>query len=133
MDTYLNRRLDLMSTNIPRPVGRKRRKVDEDVASIPMVYMLIEHKDTGNTVKALLDSGASKTLVYKKPLKGQKVSKGRKVAWETASGNVSTTGKCSISFQLPEFPSSRTVQHTVHVANKPISSSYDAIIGQDLL
>ena len=81
LDFYLNRRLESMSTNIPRPVGRKRRSMEAQVASIPMVFMKILHKDTGNTVKALLDTGASKTLVYKKPLKGQKVSKGKKIQW----------------------------------------------------
>ena len=133
MDTYLNRRLELMSVNIPRPVGRKRRKVDEGTASVPMVFMLIQHNGKGTQVKALLDSGASETLVFKKPLKGQKVSKQKKVEWETAAGTVSTRGTCDISFTLPEFSSSRTVQHTVHITNKPISTSYDAIIGRDLL
>ena len=101
LDFYLNRRLESMSTNIPRPVGRKRRSMEAQVASIPMVFMKLLNEDTGNTVKALLDTGASETLVYKKPLKGQKVSKGKKVQWETAAGEVSTAGRCNVQFQLP--------------------------------
>ena len=58
-----------MSLNVPRPVGRKHRKVDEGTASIPMIFMHISHNGQGTQVKALLDSRASETLVFKKALK----------------------------------------------------------------
>ena len=122
-----------MAVNIPRPVGCKRRCVENNIASVPMVFMKILINDSGNTIEALIDTGASETLVYKKLIKGHKVSKGKRVIWETTAGKVSTVGKCDIMFQLLEFSNSRTVHHTVHVMNKPMSSAYDAIIGQALL
>ena len=79
-----------MAANIPRPVGHKCRRIENNIASVPMVFMKILLNDSRNTIKALLDTGASETLVYKKPLKCHKVSKGKRVIWETTAGEVST-------------------------------------------
>ena len=77
LDFCLNERLETMAANIPRPVGHKCRRVENNIASVPMVFMKILLNDSGNTIKVLLNTGASETLVYKKLLKGHKVSKGK--------------------------------------------------------
>ena len=57
------------------------------------------------TLKCLLDTGASGSLVAKQHAKKLRMKKsdGPQTVWTTPAGNLTTTYKCQSSFVLPEF------------------------------
>ena len=83
------------------------------------------------TLKALLDSGATSTLIHSKFVKHQKRVKCSPTKWETQNGSFITNSKAKIEFLIPELNDQRLVKTTVHDTNQPMS--YDIIIGTDLM
>ena len=93
-------------------------------------------EDKVKTIRILLDSGASATLVKGKLLKDMPcVSNAKPVRWQTRGGRFHTTAQCKIKFILPEFSDQKLVQWNAYVddAVKDTSLTYDMIMGRDLL
>jgi transposase InsO family protein len=85
-------------------------------------------------VKALLDSGASKSLIKASLVKKLRIKPSPStVVWTTAAGKLDTKEKCSVEFMLPELSPSQTCTWDVHLISEKASPRYDMIIGRDLL
>lgn len=84
--------------------------------------------------KALLDTGASSTLI-KKDLIPQKLLKAdsQMVKWTTAAGNFKTNYKVEITFNMPELSKSKIYTWQTHVLNHGMLSNYDIILGRDFM
>ena len=84
------------------------------------------------TLKALLDSGGSGTLVNKKFAKKLKLKTSTSsTAWTTPAGVMKTTKKAKAQFTIPELHDNRLIEWDVHVTDQ--LGSYDMIIGRDIL
>ena len=85
-------------------------------------------------VKALVDTGASESIITTKaakglPLDNKKVTK----TWSTAAGMLNTNAKTKkLQFSLPELQSNRQVLKSFHVVDIDLKN-YEAIIGRDLI
>ena len=85
------------------------------------------------TVRALLDSGASETLVCKKYTKKLKVKtlQGKSTTWATPGGSLTTNRQVKCQFTIPELHDDKLIEWNVHVTKD--LGSYDMIIGRDIL
>ena len=107
-----------------------------------MVYVVLQshrkdRKDQKRTIaiKALLDSGASGSIVSKDTVKNLKINKRTSkdsTEWTTAAGTLTTLAKCQVNFLLPELSPTKTIHHKFHVTENRITN-YDMVIGRDLL
>ena len=86
------------------------------------------------TLKCLLDSGASGSLIAAKHAAKlrKKPSKGPKTIWTTPAGTMSTTHKCQCTFLLPEFHRDRVIEWDINISSTNFGD-YDMIIGRDIL
>jgi predicted aspartyl protease len=86
------------------------------------------------TIKVLIDTGASKTIVksqHTHKLKHSKDYEEKQTYFQTTAGTFQTHAKTKIHFTLNEFFEKRLIEHVAHVAKD--LSNYDMIIGRDLL
>jgi hypothetical protein len=84
------------------------------------------------TLRALLDSGGSGSLVSEKYAKKLRMKKqASKTIWTTPGGTMTTSVKCQAQFTMPELFDNRVIEWDLYVA--PNMGAYDMIIGQDLL
>ncbi|MCP4442502.1 MAG: hypothetical protein GY810_26650, partial [Aureispira sp.] len=83
------------------------------------------------TLKALLDTGATTTLINSKFVTKYKRHKCKPTSWKTTNGTFTTDKKVKIEFMIPELNDQRLVQTYVHETEKDMS--YDIIIGMDLM
>ena len=92
-----------------------------------------EDKPEFKTLKCLIDSGASASLVAQKYATRHSLerSKGRHTTWTTPAGDMKTTARCRCKFSLPEFHRDRVIEWKLHVT--PDLGAYDMILGRDLL
>lgn len=82
-------------------------------------------------IKALLDSGASGTLLAKKYTSKLRIKTDKKTVWSTPAGEMKTASKTRVQFTIPELHDNRAIEWNVHVAEK--LGNYDMIIGRDIL
>ena len=117
--------------NKPSPTKRQKRR---DLK--PIVCVRFNTREKGKpkpvTLKALLDSGGSGTLVTEKHAKKLhlKPAKGS-YEWSTPAGTMKTAGKAKANFTMPEFYDNRLITWDVHVAKS--LGAYDMIIGRDVM
>jgi len=116
----------------------KRRKVDPevdlDLRPIAFVRFNIRHgKMKPITIKALLDSGASGSMVDKKFTQKLRVkaTSNKGTQWSTPGGKLTTTETVKAQFTIPELHDDRLIEWKLHVAEK--LGNYDMIIGRDIL
>ena len=86
------------------------------------------------TLKCLMDTGASGSLVAKKhatKLRLKRTTGDNNAVWTTPAGNLKTTHQCQCAFVLPEFFRDRIIEWDLHVSND--LGAYDMIIGRDIL
>jgi hypothetical protein len=85
-------------------------------------------------VKALVDSGASQSIINIKAAKGLPLSdKTETKEWSTAAGMLHTSAKTKrVEFSLPELHTNRTIKKSFHVLDINLKN-YDMIIGRDLI
>ena len=83
------------------------------------------------TIKILLDSGASSTLIRENWAENLGTIKSAPANWTTTAGTFKTTEKVQLQFILPELHEGKTICCNAHVANA--LGIYDLIIGRDLL
>jgi len=85
------------------------------------------------TIKALLDSGASETIVDQKFAKKLRIKKSQSTGttWSTPGGDMHTNQMVKAQFTIPELHDDRLIEWNMHVT-KTIGA-YDMIIGRDIL
>ena len=83
------------------------------------------------TIKILLDSGGSSTIVKSDIVKDLRINNDTKTKWMTTAGNFTTSGICKVNFKLPELDNHAMISTKVHVTKNDMN--YDIIIGRDLL
>ena len=115
----------------------KRRRtdvLDKDLRPITFVrFNTSRGKMKPITIRALLDSGASETLVcsqYATKLK-LKTSSANTTTWSTPAGTLSTSTTAKAQFTLPELHDDKLIEWNVHVTKD--LGNYDMIIGRDIL
>ena len=112
---------------------RKRRKTND---LKPIVYVRFNSrlgKAKPVTLRCLLDTGASGSLVAKEHAKKLRMKKhgGAQTVWTTPAGELSTGSKCQATFMIPEFHDDRVIEWDLHVTKS--LGAYDMIIGRDIL
>ena len=104
--------------------------------AIPLVFVRLGHPEDeslSRTLKALLDSGSSATLIAE-PIARKlelKMFSGNNVVWTTPAGKLHTTNKCKARFSFPELHDDRKILWDFHVSEN--LGAYDIILGRDLL
>ena len=106
---------------------------------ILFVKLQIPHGKKGRStktrmVKALIDSGASETIIELRAAKNLALkTKSTNQKWQTAAGTLNTTKKTNkTKFSFPELHANKQIQKSMHVVEKGILR-YDMIIGRDLI
>ena len=88
-------------------------------------------KPTPVSIKVLMDSGGSGTVLCKSFAKKAHKKKTGTVKWTTMAGDVSTSEKAKIEFSLSECFDDRLMEWDVHLADS--LGPYNMIIGWDVL
>ena len=85
------------------------------------------------TIRALLDSGASESLIAAKHAQKLRVkpSNTKGTVWSTPAGELRTNCKVKAQFTIPELQDKKLIEWDLHVA--PDMGAYDMIIGRDIL
>ena len=115
-----------------KPPKKKRKKCDlKPIAYVRFNTSLGKPKPV--TIRALLDSGGSGSLVTQKFAKKLRLkkSKNSQTVWTTPGGALQTTTKCQAQFTIPELHDNRLIEWDLHVAKD--LGAYDMIIGRDIL
>ena len=135
IDEALNGSKDLFSfRNLVRGHPPRKRQKTNDFK--PVVYVRFnarKGKAKPITLRCLLDSGASASLVATKhaaKLRHKKLG-GPRTVWTTPGGELSTSSKAQCSFVIPEFHTDRVIEWDLHMS--PTLGAYDMIIGRDIL
>ena len=101
-----------------------------------MKYLKGKKKNRKSTkvVKALVDSGASESILVRAAAKGLPLRETKEAEqWSTAAGRLDTTCKTKkVEFSLPELHANRTIKKSFHIVDLDLKR-YDMIIGQDLI
>jgi len=115
------------------PKSKSKRQKTSDYKPIVFVrFNTSLGKPKPVTIKALLDSGGSGTLVTEKYAKKLRQKKSASATvWTTPAGNMSTTSKVKAQFSIPELHDNRLIEWDVHVTKD--LGAYDMIIGRDIL
>ena len=85
------------------------------------------------TIKALLDSGGSESLITAKYVQKLRIksTKGENQVWSTPGGTLTTKSKVTGQFTLPELQDRKIISWDLHVTES--LGAYDMIIGRDML
>ena len=117
--------------------NNKRQRIDHDDRDMrPLAFVRLNTrlgKPSPTTIRALLDSGASETLVasrFVSKLRVKDVNK-KPTVWSTPAGELKTTQKVRAQFTIPELQEKRLIEWDVHVVED--MGAYDMIIGRDIL
>ena len=115
-----------------KPKKKKRKTCDLK----PIVFVTFNTslgKPKPVTLRALLDSGGSGSLVteqYAKKLRLKKSSNSQTV-WTTPGGALQTSTKCQAEFSIPELHDNRLITWNLHVTKN--LGAHDMILGRDIL
>ena len=115
---------------------RKPKKLQKTVDLKPIVFVRFATRRHGRlkpvTLRALLDSGGSGTLVKAEhATKLKRVKDQKPTSWQTCAGLMETHSKVEAKFSIPELHDNRMIEWDVHVASS--LGNYDMIIGRDVL
>ena len=123
-----------MHTYLKGHLNPNKRYRTEPTKLVPISFIELKvkrEKEEFSTLKALLDSGASSTLVSQAAVKHLEKTVTKETVFSTAAGNFSTQGKCRVKMKFPEFNPTAEITKSLHVAKT--LGNYDVIIGRDLL
>ena len=106
----------ILFVSVPRRTGKKKTKIKNKI------------------LKALVDTGASESIMTLKAAKGLPLSNSKETKrWSTAAGNLNTSAKTKrIEISLPELQANRKIKKSFHVVGLDLTN-YDMIIGRDLI
>ena len=114
-----------------QPIKRQKTKDMRPIAYVRFNTRLGKARPV--TIRALLDSGASSTLIsekYTKKLRMKSLNS-PKTTWTTPSGEMTTTSTVKAQFMLPELHANRMIEWKIHVTKD--MGAHDMIIGRDIL
>ena len=84
------------------------------------------------TLRALLDSGGSGSLVTEKFTKKLRTKRTNdNTVWSTPGGTLNTNTKCTVKFSIPEMHDARLIKWDMYVTKN--LGAYDMILGRDLM
>ena len=113
--------------------AQKKQRTSED--TVPILFGRIRTREKGKakpkTIKILLDTGGSDTIVNEKYVSKLTKIKGSQQKWQTAAGELKTTEQVQVRMTLPELHEKRVIDWKMHVTKNELN--YDMIIGRDLL
>ena len=94
---------------------------------------IIDDKGRGKSIRGLLDSGCSKTIILQEFCSNQQP--GDKIIYQAYGGTISSTSTSSPIIKLPEFSNSKRINFSCQVDthNKSKSNPYDIILGSDFM
>jgi len=133
LDKCLDDRIySIQSTLRGHPPTKKPKTPTEQLVPITFGWLKMESgKEHCKTVKILLDSGASATLVSQAYASKLHKQREKETQWTTMAGSFLTRYKVDLQIILPEFSESKTIVWNAHVTET--LGRYDMIIGRDLL
>ena len=85
------------------------------------------------TLRILLESGGSSSIVLGKHTQKLRHKKTQPVKWSTQGGDFLTTYKPNVKLVLPELDATKSVAWRFRVEDSKKYSRYEMIIGRDLL
>ena len=104
------------------------------------VVMVVDSQGRGRMVRALFDSGCSKSIILKKFTESKRRTKLKPrdhIRYTTYGGTFNSTAKASVGLRFIEFEEKgkQTVEHefSVNGTHYKHELSYDIIIGSDLM
>ncbi|NJO52629.1 MAG: hypothetical protein HC840_28105, partial [Leptolyngbyaceae cyanobacterium RM2_2_4] len=114
--------------------GKTKRRKTVDLKPIVFIRFALGKgaKRRAVTLKALLDSGGSASLVDAKWTKSLRLQKSTTdTVWTTPAGSMKTSARCKTSFTIPELHDNRMISWNMHVTQN--LGAYDVILGRDIL
>jgi hypothetical protein len=84
-------------------------------------------------IRALLDSGASRSLIYGGALPTIKKQLAKPTMWNTMAGTFKTKGEIVLQWTFPQFSDKKIIKDKIAILDLSESPMYDMIIGRDLL
>ena len=124
-------------TSTAQLLGHRKKQKRAHVSTIAVGWLYVRKKPTKpkhvKKINVLFDSGCSATLVKGSFLEKISQRKITHTTWNTKAGTFSTTRKCKCKFMLPEFHAHRLIEWEVYVDDSTSLSTYDMIIGRDLM
>ena len=78
------------------------------------------------TIRALLDSGASESLVSQKYVKKLRIKKTERgsTTWNTPGGDMTTNQKVKAQFSIPELQDKKLIEWDLHVTKDTVSYTH---------
>ena len=123
---------------IKRELRGKRHVPERRFAEV--LVSVVGKDGKGRMVRALLDSGCSKSLILKEFTRRDErteLEREKRITYQTHGGDFVSSSTASVAFRLVEFENNHniTIEHEFQVDEKHKSkrSKYDMIIGSDLL
>ena len=86
-----------------------------------------------HTIRILLESGASSSIVLGKHTQKLRHKKTQPVKWSTQGGEFLTAHKTNVELVSPELDAKKSMECIFLMDSSQNSSRYDMIIGRDLL
>ena len=111
------------------PVVSPRKSIQELEKSI-IFNADIKMNEEGKSVKALIDTGANKSLIQSKYVPVDAILERSSITFQTGSGKLKSEQKMVMKYQLPQFTSHRVAESEFHLIE---SLSYPIILGTDFL
>ena len=119
----------------------KQQKLAQAIGrhSCDVCVELLDHTGTrGRPLRGLLDSGCSRTIIFRKFVKNRQLKRlGPKdhVTYSTYGGTVVSKAAAPVGLRLVEFSNSKRINYECRVdeINSAEDSPYDVIIGADLM
>ena len=124
-----------LAQHIRSPNPNKRQRTD-DSDFRPFAFVRLNTslgKPKPKTIRALLDSGASESLVCREHIKKLRIktSRAKSITWTTPSGEMTTDQTVKGQFTIPELQEKKLIEWELHITES--LGSYDMIIGRDLM
>ena len=124
-------------TSTAQLLGHRKKQKLAHVSTIAIGWLYTRKKPTQpkhvKRINILFDSGCSATLVKGSFLKKIPQKSSTHTTWNTKAGTFSTTKKCKCKFMLPEFHAHRLIEWDMYVDESTSLTTYDMIIGRDLM
>jgi hypothetical protein len=124
----------IRSQNNPNKRQRVDDYVDKDMHPLAFVrFNTSLGKPKPVTIKVLLDSGPSESLINKKHVSKLRVKSSNKTStvWSTPGVDLHTNSKVKGQFTIPELQDKKLIKWNLHVAEN--MGAYHMIIGRDIL